>query len=791
MQKPRFPIIVVSLILFSLGLSYFVVLHSQTSSFTILDHEYRLSPAFFLVLLLLFFLLVSAWLLLTHMEVKTYGSERNPSLWDNFLSQVPLSFFLLTPLILNHYLDRGDLKTRLNVFLVSIFLCVLYLFLLHWGRFLNLRSAINKTLQSFSHLPPRKKLVILFFAAFLIYNLCTFVLVSQKITFSGDEPYYLLTSHSLLKDKDINVANNYAQEDYFSFYSKEKNPRFRLGMYAREGQKGPSYIYPINLPGVSVLALPSYWLSQHFHGDLLTFILKGSLVIWAVLLGLQLYLLTRELWGDEKIALQLWLFYSFSAPILFFAIHLYSEIPIALFSLYIFRKVRSKKSLTLFHYFFLGFLLSLFFWFGLKYNLLFGTMLLVSMFFLLKEHRAGIKILCFLLFPLLSLTLFYMFIHSIYGTFSPFSVYEGVLTPARLQAFKNAALSAPLSMRFDTLLNYFLDQRDGLLLYSPFYVFAFLGFVEIFRRSKRDFFILLFIPAPYLLNYAFFTHRQGYSPQGRILTPVSWILGLAVGYFLIHNRKRIYAFLFWFLSTMGVVIAICLLWHPHFLYQPTTNEFTSRAGEMFVHLSNMYIFLPHFLPSFIKVNNIGYVPNYLWILAIVIFVCAYAFIKREMRLKRTFYYVFALSLLFLVFLLWVLFPRPSLYDTRTFHYSPQVALGYYLFPMGDGVVVKKTAEFYLHRGNNYRILFSSRRARENLQLNFGSEKGEYEVRLNFFDLPIFEEKTSYEKRSITLNPPVYYPYKDLYLYEIHLNLTKLSSESMLVDPFFFQIVPIH
>ncbi|MGB6339147.1 MAG: hypothetical protein WBF32_05170 [Candidatus Aminicenantaceae bacterium] len=790
MQKPRFPIIFASLILFSLGLTYFVVIHSQTSSFTILDHEYRISPAFFLVWLILFFLLVSAWLLLTHMEVKTYGSERNNSLWDNFLSQVPLSFFLLTPLILNHYLDREDLKTRLNVFLVSIILCVLYLFLLRWGRFLNLRSAINKALQSFSHLPPRKKLVILFFAAFLIYNLCTFVLVSQKITFSGDEPYYLLTSHSLLKDKDINVANNYAQEDYFSFYSKEKNPRFRLGMYAREGQKGPSYIYPINLPGVSVLALPSYWLSQHFHGDLLTFILKGSLVIWAVLLGLQLYLLARELWGDEKIALQLWLFYSFSAPILFFAIHLYSEIPIALFSLYIFRKVRSKKSLALFHYFFLGFLLSLFFWFGLKYNLLFGTMLLVSMFFLLKEHRAGVKILCFLLFPLLSLTLFYTFIHSIYGTFSPFSVYEGVLTPERLQAFKDAALSAPLSMRFDTLLNYFLDQRDGLLLYSPFYVFAFLGFVEIFRSSKRDFFILLFIPTPYLLNYAFFTHRQGYSPQGRILTPVSWILGLAVGYFLIHNRKRIYAFLFWVLSTMGVVMAIFLLWHPHFLYQPTTNEFTSRAGEMFVHLSNMYIFLPHFLPSFIKVNNIGYVPNYLWILAIVIFVCAYAFIKREMRLKRTFYLVFALSLLLLVFLLWVLFPRPSLYDTRTFSYSPQVALGYYLFPMGDGVVVKKTAEFYLHRENNYRILFSSRRARENLQLNFGSEKGEYEVRLNFFDLPIFEGKTSYEKRTITLDPPVYYQYNDLYLYEIHLNLKKLSSESMLVDPFFFQIVPI-
>jgi hypothetical protein len=722
-------------------------------------------------------------------ETKTYGSERKNSLWGNFLSLVPLGFFMLTPFILDHYLDRGDLKTRLNAFLISVVLCILYLLLLHWNRLLNLKRTINTTVRSFSQLPSRKKLVILFIAAFLIYNLCTFILVSKKITFSGDEPYYLITSHSILNDKDINLANNYAEEDYFSFYSKEKNPRFRLGMYAREGKKGPGYIYPINLPGVSVLVLPFYWLSQHFDGGLLTFILKGSLIIWAALLGLQLYLLTREMWGNEKISLQIWLLYSLSAPVLFFAIHLYSEIPIALFSLYIYRKVRSKKTLTLIHYFFLGFLLSLFFWFGLKYNLLFGTLFCVALYFLLKEHKAGIKVLCFLLFPLLSLTLFYTFIHSIYGTFSPVSVYEGVLTPERLQAFKDAALSAPLAMRFDTLFNYFLDQRDGLLLYSPFYIFAFLGFVEIFRRSKKDFLILLFIPAPYLLNYAFFTHRQGYSPQGRILTPVSWILGLAVGYFLIHNRKKIFAFMFWFLSSMGFAIAFFLLWHPHSLYQPTTNEFTSRAGDMFVHLSNMYIFLPRFLPSFIKVDNTGYIPNYLWVLAVVIFVCVYAFIKKETHLKKTFFYGFGLLLLFCAFLLWVLFPRPSLYETRTFHYSPQVALGYYLFPMGDGVVVKKTAEFYLHREKDYRILFSSRRARENLRVNFGSEKGEHEIRMSFFDLPIFEGKTSYETKTITLNPSTYYPYKNLYLYEIQLDLTKISSESMLVDPFFFQIVP--
>ena len=129
----------------------------------------------------------------------------------------------------------------------------------------------------------------------------------------------------------------------------------------------------------------------------------------------------------------------------------------ALFSLYVYRKVRSEKTLSLFHYFFLGFLLALFFWFGLKYNMLFGPLLLLALYFLIKTHGARAKILCFLVFPVLSLSLFYYVIYSLYGSFSPFSVYEGVLTPERLSAFKQAALSAPLSMRIESLLDYFLD----------------------------------------------------------------------------------------------------------------------------------------------------------------------------------------------------------------------------------------------------------------------------------------------------------------------------------------------
>jgi hypothetical protein len=36
----------------------------------------------------------------------------------------------------------------------------------------------------------------------------------------GDEPHYLLAAHSLAIDGDLDLANNYAQQDYHAFYGE-------------------------------------------------------------------------------------------------------------------------------------------------------------------------------------------------------------------------------------------------------------------------------------------------------------------------------------------------------------------------------------------------------------------------------------------------------------------------------------------------------------------------------------------------------------------------------------------
>jgi hypothetical protein len=237
-----------------------------------------------------------------------------------------------------------------------------------------------------------------------------------------------------------------------------------------------------------------------------------------------------------------------------------------------------------------------------------------------------------------------------------------------------------------------------------------------------------------------------------------------------------------------VCVGILLL-YPSFLYQPTTHEVTSRPGELFVFLSNLHFFLPPLLPSFVKIPNQGYLPNYIWVLAVILFIILYAVARPRPELARSFRPVIAYAALATAIFLWVLYPRTVPYAITRVDYSSRMVLGYYLFPMGKGVVIKPSGQLYLHFEKTYTVLFSSRIRLDKVKISFGSEKGEYDVGLRFFDLPVFSGKTSYETKEMELSPPAYYPDKNLYLYEVNVNLHKLSSENMLLDPFYFYIVP--
>jgi len=777
-------------LLSSLGTASFIYLYVRTASFSILDHSFHPSALYLviatsIILVFLYFL----WIFLARWESRTFGGAYNHLLREGLIAFFPLSLTLLSPLMLKFYLTASDFKLRLNITASIIILAIISLKLAHFNRRKILKPIFDKSIKRFESLSTKKKLILLFLVSYLLYNLCTFCIISQGFAYTGDEPYYLLTAHSLYQDQDINVANNYAQHDYFHFYPKKYFPDLRLGVYARFGRKGTDYVYPINQPGVSFLILPFYWLSRFFEARTLIFILKGSLSIWAAFLGLQLYLFSRERWGKETVSLTLWFAYSFTAPILFYATHLYPEVPIALFSLYIYRKVRSKTPLSLFHYCFLGFLLSLFFWFGLKYNMIFWPLLLISCYFLFKNHKPGWRIAVFLFLPFLSLVLNYFYIYELYGSYNPIAIYEGVITENAMQNYKDFILKTPIFLRIDSFFDYFLDQRDGLLLYSPLYFFVFLGLIEIYRKAKTDFFVMLFITLPFILNYAFFTHRQGGSPQGRILTPLSWMGIILIGYFFVYNRKKIYSGLFWISYLISLVIPILLLQSPSFLYQSTTHEYTFRGSELFISLSNLYFYLPGILPSFIKVNNLSYIPNYVWLGLILLFVMGYLY-RKNLNLPKHLPMPTILVMAGLIgFFLWFsLFPRTALISPVKATYSPSKKIGFYTLARFSRM--RNPGEFHLLEGfYEYTFHFTSLRQIEKLRLEFGALNAVCKVKIKLFDLAIFEGHTSDEIRTLVITTPPRYSYKNTNLYILSVRLEYISGTLFKEKPYFFSIHP--
>jgi hypothetical protein len=780
------------LFVLSLGLTAYLTVCLQSGVDTFLDHAFRITPLETAVLAVGTFLLMAVlWILIGRVESRMTGKAPGRTLGEGLTAFLPFAFFLLSPVLLAHYTTREDLRTRLVILGTLVIVAFLILTRDRLRRAADGRlKMFDNALTRFEAWPRRKKIAVLFLAAFLVYNLAVLVLVLEGVEFSGDEPNYLITADSLYYDRDIDLANNYAGQDWFHFYSKEDHPRLKLGIYGRYGKGGKDHIYPINLPGVSVLTFPFYALGRVLGGKALTFILKGSLSVWAALLGVQLFLFAEERWKRTRISLALWAFYAFTAPALFFAIHLYPEVPIAFMSLLIYRKVSSVRPLKPVLYPVLGFLLATFFWFGVKYNIIFWPILLVACYHLWTTHGARLRLAAFLAFPLVSTGLFYLYVHSLYGTFSPFSIYEGVMSAGQFREWRQMVMDIPLRERLDAFLDYFLDQRDGLLLYSPLYAFAFLGLVEMFRKAKREFIALICIALPFVLNYGFFTHRQGYSPQGRVLMPVSWVAAIAMGYFLVHNRKPFFAGAFRFAALAGIALVVIMLLHPSFLYQPTTHDFTERPGDLFVFLGNMHAFLPPFLPSFIKVDNTRYAPNYAWVAALLGFILLYVFLKRERKASRLVRTVFVLALTAAGAYLWVLYPRAPLYPGETISFSETRRLGLHTFSMGKGVVVKPGGELYLHAPKRYRFLFSSRRPLEEVKIAYGSEKGEYGVASRFFDLPLFEDRTILERKEYILEPPAAYRVKGLYLYEIEVDLVRYSRENMQLNPYFFSVTPV-
>jgi hypothetical protein len=394
----------------------------------------------------------------------------------------------------------------------------------------------------------------------------------------------------------------------------------------------------------------------------------------------------------------------------------------------------------------------------------------------IRKREAG-RIIWFALFPLFFLLLFFGYLFMAYGNLSPMSIYTGVMTEEQARDYYENVHRIPLKNRIETLLDYFFDQRDGLLLYNPFYFFFFPGVILAFKKIKKYGNHLLVSAAGfvYLLYHGYSTVRPGVCPQARYLVPIGWVLLLFAVIYYLETRNNFMKKMFWLVPFYSFFVVLFQVLNPYTLYQTTTHDFLYRPGLMFQKWSNIYVNLSGLLPSFIKSvpslqspfyrpsSNHDYLPNIIGLLLFTVLVL-FALI----RWKRGSVRWLAPAAFLGLFLIFVLFPRVPLYNPVLVNPDgsiPHLVHGAAFHP-GKAAHKRLT----IRRNGIHRWLISTRRKAGYIRLALDNRgKDDLKVEMFNFDSPVSgAERLSPEIRELVLDNPRYRLHRGRYYYQFNI-----------------------
>lgn len=454
---------------------------------------------------------------------------------------------------------------------------------------------------------------------------------------TGDEPHYLVITESLLSDGDIDLSDEYGQKEYLKFYPGD------LETHAFPGRRGGSHRYSRHLPGLSVFLAPFYWLGSkagpiaaRFAGrpglerEVLIFGARAGMCVLAALLVTAFYVLVLGATGRLGVSLAAAGLFAFAPPLSFYSHLVYPEIPVALVLLLVYDRLIRRRSASAAAFALAGAGLGVLPFFGIKYVVLSLAAFIAVVAARRRDFRASfVRTAAFLAPIALAAGAFLLMLWTMYASLAPVSVYVGAERAREFAplAFINAT-PGEFAARF---LGQFLDQRMGLLPYSPLLFLAFPGFVFFRRRAGREPAILaaaLF--GSFWIFSALVPYWGGYCPPGRPLLPVVWIPALFMASALADTVGRRP------LATAGLVVATLLVAvdtarHPDYLYhenmsQPVRGGEPSGKGTSSHFLgawSNSFVDFRPFVPALSNERTRDWRPAPFWILAGVLITLAY------------------------------------------------------------------------------------------------------------------------------------------------------------------------
>ncbi|MCK4835729.1 MAG: hypothetical protein KAT17_03795 [Candidatus Aminicenantes bacterium] len=692
---------------------------------------------------------------------------------------LPFSSGLLCFLARLFYWDQFDWIQRVNNLLL---ISIIFTLILGWHQF----KLGKKGLFFFNRLKLKKRLLVIFVFSEIVFIIASFFIVQKGIGLVGDEAHYLVISQSIARDFDLNVFNQYARDEYKEFINQHLQSHAKVG-------KGFKKWYSFHLPGLSFTLVP--FLFFKLPVPLLYFLIRSYLGLFAALIAVLVYMFSLRIWKKENMALLIAIVFCFSSPVFFMSIHIFAEVQVLLlilFSLYLLLFVRRKSNFSIL---LAGFLLSITIFWGMKYVIfIYGLGIGFLIYFIInKDFKRAIL---FILFPIFFQLVFFSYLNFAYGNFSPMSIYTGVMSESQTREYFQNVKSISFKSRVETLLDYFFDQRDGLLLYSPFYFFFFPGLIIALRKFKTYLPHLLISIASfvYLFYHGFSTVRAGVCPQARYMVPILWTVMLFCIIYYLETRNRFLKKLFWRIPLYSFLVIAYQVFNPYTLYQTTTHDYLYRPGLIFQKWSNIYINVSQLLPSFIKTvpssippytkpsANESYLPNIIALLIVLILIGVSLIPFKQIKVH------WLLSVFFIIaFVLFGLFPRAPLYNpilvTKT-GTIPHLVHGVSSYP-------RKIQEkrFEIREQGNFRYLISTREKADFFIIESENpESTDISAEFFYFDhkVPDLNLFSSGSHKGV-IKEPGYFKRQHRYFYQFTVRIKKYRFKK---KPLILQLYPV-
>ncbi len=344
--------------------------------------------------------------------------------------------------------------------------------------------------------------------------------------YTGDEPYYFLTLYSIVNDKDIDLKNNYSQarlggcDAGFVFSGRQLQESKLL---SQDGLKW----FPTRAIGLPVFAAILLW---PMAGSCL--LEAGAIILTFFATLATLFFIFKILCEkNKKIALFATFCFAFATPLWHYSKTFWTEpfLAAALIAAYYFFVVKKQNLLP-------SILLS--FAFFLKYP----AALLFAIFWIyrLSEKKFKQLILFSLPFAIAVLLLFaYSFFLS--GNF---------LIPKSHETIFGNFLNG--------IIQWLFNPRFGLLVYSPFLAFGFLGFKDFFKKDRKNAIFCLLLFCVFFLFWSSIEPTQigagGYG--ARYMVPISPLLAIPLSYWLQANRNKLLNAVFLLFLALSILLSI-------------------------------------------------------------------------------------------------------------------------------------------------------------------------------------------------------------------------------------------